>query len=275
MSQETDYGSELDDVIVSVQGEHVYMTLAPEVPFSRATFLDSSQGSGYAPLPGSIPSSPVSSDDPPSDGLETLQLAEGTPTMTRQEHAQAVIDEMRAKCMSVRSDKTSRRSEHEDGPALARAILAKLKTTTKGWCVLSTAVDTGRGYSQVSYGGANHFATLQECVLWASGNAKPASGEKADPYDVSHLCDERQCTVPSHVTVESKAANNSRKGCKAAVRCSSACRKCNGRKDIFICEHDPRCVRFREGYDTFEEYLENGICEDRWMEPVMKRLRTE
>ena len=219
MSQSTNYGSDIDDLVVGVLDGHVYMAaIERDVPIAEALLLDDSQGPDYElpPLGGQSSQTSHVTSHPPSDELEALAL-EGTPeerVLTMEEKAQAKIDHMRARCQSVHSDKTSKRKTHEDGAALARQILSRIPTVPDGWCKLSTAADTGKGYSQVSYSGANKFATLQELVLWAGGRAKPAFSDKTDPNDVSHLCDQRQCTIPSHVVVETKAANNNRKGCR-------------------------------------------------------------
>jgi len=267
MSQSTDYGSsDIDQLLVGVCDGHVVITaVTPEASIADALLLDDSQGSDYLPpLEDRDSQTSYVTPEPLSDGIDAIQLGEDSKVLTKQEVDQIKIDALRARCQSVHSDKTSRRSTHEDGQALAKKILSKITTVPDGWCKLSTAAPTsGKGYSQVSGEGVNKFATLQELVLWAGGGAKPAHSDKTDPNDVSHLCDQPACTVPSHVVVEAKDANNRRKGCVMAVRCSRKCRECNGSKDLFICMHKPSCVRFRDGYASFEEYLKNGICEDR------------
>ena len=267
MSQSTDYGSsDIDQLLVDVHDGHVVIAaVEPEASIADALLLDDSQGSDYLPpLADRGSQTSYETPDPPSDGIESIQLTEGPKELTKQEVDQNSIDTLRARCQSVHSDKTSKRSTHEDGKVLALKILSKISTRPDGWCKLSTAAPTSsKGYSQVSGEGVNKFATLQELVLWAGGGAKPAFSDKTDPNDVSHLCDRPACTVPSHVVVEAKDANNRRKGCVMAVRCSAKCRDCNGSKDLFICPHTPSCVRFRDGYASFEEYLRNGVCEDR------------
>lgn len=194
-----------------------------------------------------------SEDDLPASGeapLETLKSAKKA--------------QMEARCQSVVSDETSRRGSHEDGVALCKQILAKYKTFTQGWCNLTTLKPSKTdGYVQISHGGANKFTTLGCVVLWASGRAKPAYSGKTDPWDVSHLCDEPRCTVLEHVTVESRQKNNARKGCVGSVLCSRNCGKCRGLKYLFICPHAPRCIRHRPGYRSPEDFIENGLCEDR------------
>jgi len=282
MSQSTDYGSsDVDQLMVDVHDGNVIITsVNPETSIADALLLDDSQGSDFLPpLEDRDSQTSYVTADPPSDGIEAIQLAEGPKELTKQEVDQAQIDALRARCQSVHSDKTSKRSTHEDGRVLALKILSKIPTREDGWCRLSTAAPTSsKGYSQVSGEGVNKFATLQELVLWAGGRAKPAYSGKSDPNDVSHLCDRPACTNPDHVVAETKEANNRRKGCVMAVRCSAKCRDCNGSKDLFICPHKPSCIRFRDGYASFEEYLENGVCEDRSPladERDTKRSRTE
>lgn len=285
MSQSSDYGSGVDDLIVDVvDGIVVLTTVTPQLPVADP-LIEDSQGSDYIPpqgnLEGGDPDSQTSyvTTEPDSDGLEKVHIDEDSKVLSKDEVEKAKVDALRARCQSVQSDYTSRRSTHEDGKALAQQILSRVSTKVEGWCKLSLAAPTSsKGYSQVSGEGVNKFATLQELVLWAGGGSKPAFSGKTDPNDVSHLCDRPACTIPQHVVVESKDANNRRKGCVMAVRCSAKCRDCNGTKELFICPHEPSCIRFREGYATFEDYLENGICEDRSPladERSAKRLRTE
>ncbi|KAK5129155.1 hypothetical protein LTR08_003796 [Meristemomyces frigidus] len=54
-------------------------------------------------------------------------------------------------------------------PGYAASLAKVPKATRHGWCVPAALVLTERGYAQVSAGGANHYAVLQELVLWASG----------------------------------------------------------------------------------------------------------
>jgi len=135
------------------------------------------------------------------------------------------------------------------------------------WCTVSTkAPSKAGGYIQLSTGGANKFATLQEVALWASGQQKPSFDprvHKVDPNDVSHLCDEPACTIPSHVCVEPKGDNNSRKGCLGVVRCSVWCALCHGSKYILVCRHKPTCIRWRPGYSSFDDLRARGLCSDR------------
>lgn len=283
MSQSSDYGSsDIGQLLVDVHDGHVFITgVTPEAPIADALLLEDSQGSDYLPPLVGETNSQTSyvTPDPPSDGIEAIQLEEDPKELTKPEVEQAKIDALRARCQSVHSDLTSKRNTHDDGKVFAAQILSKAPTRPDGWCLLSTQASTSsKGYSQVSSHGVNKCATLQELVLWAGGGAKPAFSEKTDPNDVSHLCDRPACTIPSHVAVETKAANNRRKGCVMAVRCSSKCRECNGSKDLFICPHIPSCIRFRKGYTSFEEYRENGVCEDRSLqeeERDTKRLRAE
>jgi hypothetical protein len=71
---------------------------------------------------------------------------------------------------------------------------------------------------------------------------------------VSHLCHNPLCTIPAHVVVESVAANN-RKGCKVWVDCPhEGCEL-----KVRVCDHEPMCIRYVEGYETWEEFLRWGL----------------
>lgn len=257
MSSDSDYGAggDLDvyDIEVSADGE-----VALVVPIAHATLPESSQGEEY--LPPAIDSDPsrISSDTP----LET----EGPRVMEQPEKNRAVLDRMRARCQSVQGD-TRRSRRHDDGKALAKRIVRGLTTFRRGWCVLTTLIPTKTdGYVQLSYDGANHFATLGEVLCWAKGEAKPAhdgNPNGPDPIDVSHRCHEPKCTVESHVCLETKALNNSRKGCRVRVPCVPTCTACGGSRDIFICTHTPACIAHVPGYASLDDYYMRGICTDR------------
>jgi hypothetical protein len=123
--------------------------------------------------------------------------------------------------------------------------------TPKGWCALSVQRPS-KNYVQVSTGGANHFAVLQEVLLWSRGVQKMA-GE-----DCSHLCHNPRCCVAEHVVAESSLNNQRRKGCPVWVDCPHP-GVCGGKK-FFICQHSPACIKYCEGYQDQAEFLAGGIC---------------
>lgn len=55
----------------------------------------------------------------------------------------------------------------------------------------------------------------------------------------SHLCGHTCCKTVGHVVFESNAENESRKNCMVWINCPHAI--CD--KRIWICEHEPRCVK--------------------------------
>ena len=71
---------------------------------------------------------------------------------------------------------------------------------------------TSNGYVQPSYGGANHFAVLQDIVVWSEGVTLSENGDQ-----VSHLCGNPSCTLFEHMCIESAQKNNGRKGCVGLV----------------------------------------------------------
>jgi Zinc-binding loop region of homing endonuclease len=110
-------------------------------------------------------------------------------------------------------------------------------------CVL--APTKSNGYIQLSWNGANKFCTLGEMLGWAAGlRAKPLE-------QISHLCCNPKCTIPSHVIFESAAANNRRKGCKVWVDCPH--KGCS--EKIIVCDHSPSCIKYVPGYETWDEFL--------------------
>lgn len=142
------------------------------------------------------------------------------------------------------------------------------------WCELCTLKPSKQGgYIQLSWRGENKFATLQEVLIWSKGQVRPATfdvkeGETiittagGQEFDVSHLCHNTRCMVADHVVAEPRQQNNGRKGCLPWISCSPACSLCSGNRVVFLCTHDPPCIRWHPAYSGQRELLENGICRD-------------
>lgn len=117
-----------------------------------------------------------------------------------------------------------------------------------GFCsVVSLKPSKDGGYVQLSFAGANKFATLGEVLLWAGGTTLNVTGDQC-----SHLCCNPLCKIPAHVVVESAQKNNQRKGCGVVWPCSH----CS--KVYLTCPHEPSCIKFVEGYSSWEDFLANG-----------------
>jgi len=136
-----------------------------------------------------------------------------------------------------------------NNPARAQEYLESLTNVVpKGYCIECQLKPSKEGgYIQVSSGGANKFCVLGEMVAWAKG-VRPTQEDQ-----VSHLCHRPTCVVPAHVTIESARANNARKGCRVWVDCPHCPLK------IFICDHQPACIRYAPGYSTWEEFRSDGV----------------
>jgi hypothetical protein len=119
-----------------------------------------------------------------------------------------------------------------------------------GFCKLTTLKPSKEGgYVQLNYGGANKFAVLQQVLLWARGVTLVEVTDQC-----SHLCGNPLCTLPEHVCRESPQKNNNRKGCVVWWDCPHGCEK-----KIFVCRHEPPCIKFVPGYASWEDFVENGI----------------
>jgi hypothetical protein len=138
------------------------------------------------------------------------------------------------------------REELKHDPELCKEFLQGLNAEDKGFCRVTTLVPSKiGGYVQVSYKGANKFATLQEVLLWAKGIYKGSD-------QCSHLCGEPLCLCIEHVIVEDVTANNRRKGCCIVFPCSH----CD--KWYLVCKHQPLCVTYVPGFKSWEAFLSYG-----------------
>jgi homing endonuclease-like protein len=123
------------------------------------------------------------------------------------------------------------------------------KSTQAGWCsLISLKPSKSGGYIQLSWGGANKFAVLQEVVLWARGLSL-TSGE-----DCSHLCHNPRCISLEHIINEQSVINQSRKNCLVWLKCHHC------KKYIFTCSHKPYCIKYCEGYRDLQHFLNEGCC---------------
>jgi hypothetical protein len=150
-------------------------------------------------------------------------------------------------------------------PVTANKVLERysLKTIPKGWChetILRESKEAG--YVQVSWAGANKFACLQTLVIWAN------AGEVRAGEDASHLCHHPRCLVKEHIISEPTITNQSRKGCRVWVDCYHDCEK-----KIFICPHQPACIKYCEGYRDHEEFMTEGLCLNVNDQPLARVVR--
>lgn len=207
-----------------------------------------------------------------SDSLEIVEekLEEG-------EYGRGTV--LRVRCQAgTRGGTATSRPVPGGGQALARQILNGQKVTAFGWCELIDLVPSKKnGYIQLSWDGANKFATAGEVCLWAQGRSKPVENDLPKGYaleehlagvsgqgslEASHRCNHPRCRVWEHVCLESHTANEARKGCIVWVSCSPSCSGCRGEKVILVCPHNPCCIRAHPNFRSLEEFLTNGVCRD-------------
>lgn len=140
------------------------------------------------------------------------------------------------------------RDRCKNDPELCKQILNSLASKTDGWCELCSLAPTKvGGYVQLSYGGANKFAMLQELVLWGAGTIK------GDGDHCSHLCCKPLCKIVGHVCSEDPLENNQRKGCVVWVQCPHCTLA------ILVCPHEPKCIKYRPGFGSWDDFLANGV----------------
>lgn len=185
-------------------------------------------------LPTSVLDASSSSfkDDGQSQSQDPLHMADEK--VTTSEVNSLKVNQMRIECQAK--------------PEMARGILSKLPTKQDGFCRLAQLAPSKEGgYVQVSHGGANKFAILQEVLLWSKGQQA-----QADQH-ISHLCDKPTCVIPEHVCVETPKVNNSRKNCGMIIDCAHCDKK------YVACKHEPKCIGFVGGFGSWEEFLERGV----------------
>lgn len=118
-----------------------------------------------------------------------------------------------------------------------------------GFCRLSLMKPSKTGgYIQVSDGGANKFATLQEVLIWAGGRDLTGGAQ------ASHLCRRPNCTVIEHIIPESAEENNARKNCVVFGNCHHCSKK------VLVCQHSPTCIRFCPGFASWGDFVRDGVC---------------
>lgn len=215
--------------------------------------LRSSQSAGDESY---VPSSPPASEEV---GSSQESDASGERPPVRMDMAT-----LRQKCQWGAPRGTKRSEEHEDGIGLCKRVLGRVPFTVSGWCKLAAMKPSKEdGYIQLSWDGVNKFAVLGEVVVWSKGLQKDAEYKLGkSTQDVSHLCNQTRCMNPDHVIIESRADNNSRKGCTAWIQCGPRCRDCDGQRLLLLCTHTPRCVTYHGDYTSQEDLLSRGICSD-------------
>ena len=121
---------------------------------------------------------------------------------------------------------------------------------TAGFCLeAELAPSKSNGYIQLSYNGANKFCVLGDMLGWARG-VQAGDGEQ-----ISHLCGNPKCIIPAHVVVETVVENNRRKNCIVWVDCLH--KDCSER--LLVCPHNPLCIKYVPGWETWEEFLRWGV----------------
>lgn len=85
--------------------------------------------------------------------------------------------------------------------------------------------------------------------LVGRGGKKTIKGE----LQISHRCHNPLCTIPDHVVLESARDNNNRKGCAVWANCPHCPLK------VRVCPHEPMCIRYVPGFETWEQFVENGL----------------
>lgn len=190
----------------------------------------------------------------PKDFLSTDPMSESSMFPEEQQVRSAPLSEEYA------PDSPKSREEHVlfmilNDREYAKMVLDGLPSTSKEWCELVPLQPTKKGgYIQISYGGANKVCTLQLAVLAANGGELLADQGLAQ---CSHLCHRPACKTVGHVIAESALDNNARKNCLVWINCHH----CSD-KVIFLCTHEPCCIKYHPGYSSMLDLQKHGVCRD-------------
>lgn len=133
----------------------------------------------------------------------------------------------------------------------AQEFLADLKLIPSGWCL-----DLGLAPSKAN---GLHSAKLgrHQQVLYAGGDAgfrQPVSAECRTGWKCHiYVIIQSVRSQTMYVALESSRDNNGRKGCAVWVNCPHCSLK------IFVCQHEPLCIKFAPGYASEGEFMADGI----------------
>lgn len=65
-----------------------------------------------------------------------------------------------------------------------------------------------------------------------------------------------------HIIPESSQKNQSRKGCRVWINCNHC------KKKVFVCFHEPTCIKYCEGFIDHQHFLSEGVCKNVNDEPA-------
>jgi hypothetical protein len=93
-------------------------------------------------------------------------------------------------------------------------------------------------------------------VLWARGDVIPVSVRGEPKMQASHLCQNKLCKMLSHIVMKDEVSNQRRKRCSIWKDCPHTESRCQLK--VFLCTHEPRCVKFAESYVDEDDFMANG-----------------
>lgn len=218
-----------------------------------------SQASGFSSGRGEDSTATFSVD---SQGLQALTGSEPFTDDSQQTTASALRREMspvgRGEAARSKLFDWSTQAAYD---YLTNVLQAPSRSHREGYCILSDMKPSkAGGYIQISFEGANKLMELQHFLLYFQGediDVANALGREQNPpatYHASHRCNNRTCTVPEHVCIESAQLNNARKGCLVWFKCTGHA-GCD--KWFLVCPHDPVCIKPIPGLEA--ESMEEAL----------------
>jgi len=125
-----------------------------------------------------------------------------------------------------------------------------------GWCHTSTRKPSKKnGYVQLTFGSLLNGYTprpyMAHQIVWMHHSGEEPPNPRKDGLNLSHLCCNSLCLRTDHIYREETGINNRRKGCVVYIDCVEE--KCEHHGIIYVCNHEPRCIRYHPDFSDHHE----------------------
>jgi len=116
-----------------------------------------------------------------------------------------------------------------------------------GYCQSKIQWFNNKQLTLLTYHTISHIYANRSSFVWSRNS------------QISHLCNNPKCFRPEHSVYESTTLNNRRKNCVVYIKCPHSADTHNGKdKFIWLCPHDPPCIKYHPSYSPDE--IQKRIC---------------